>query len=48
MVLLPPEIEQIGYELKVRAYRAEHLPKMDTRMCLIIIIIIIIILLCFV
>ncbi|KAH7825291.1 putative myoferlin-like protein [Monocercomonoides exilis] len=30
MVLLPPQIERIGYELLVRAYRAEKLPKMDT------------------
>ena len=30
MVLLPPQIEQIGYELHVRCYRAEKLPKMDT------------------
>ncbi|KAH7819075.1 putative myoferlin-like protein [Monocercomonoides exilis] len=30
MVLLPPQIERIGYELKVRAYRAEKLPKTDT------------------
>lgn len=30
MVLLPPEVERIGYELLVRAYRAENLPKLDT------------------
>ncbi|KAK2963825.1 putative Dysferlin protein [Blattamonas nauphoetae] len=29
MLILPPDIEQTGYTLTVRCYKAEHLPKVD-------------------